>query len=99
MRVNIGKYRKNCTRKISIRIDESDTYNVDVTLSHIIWRLLSRYKKVTLSGWDDMSNNKWKKILKKIINAFKDISEGNYADESTKEGLNLFAIHYFRFWW
>jgi hypothetical protein len=43
MKVNIGPYRKN--RKIDVRIDPHDTWNMNSTLAHIILPMLKQLKE------------------------------------------------------
>lgn len=50
MKVNIGKYKKNGDRKVDVRIDDFDTWNVDSTLALIIVPLLRKFKETKASA-------------------------------------------------
>lgn len=47
MKISIGKYPKNGSQKISIKIDKWDTYNMYQTLAMIIVPMLRQLKKTT----------------------------------------------------
>lgn len=50
MKVLLGKYQKSGERKISVRIDDYDTWNADATLAHVILPLLKRFKELSTSA-------------------------------------------------
>lgn len=50
MKVKIGKYKKNGKRKVDVRIDPSDTFNMDETLAYIILPMLKQIKEGKVSA-------------------------------------------------
>ena len=89
MKVSIGKFPKKFTteRKISVQIDDWDTWSLDHTLAIIIHPALVKYKQDSLEtghpclGIDmDMCtsgscdcNTKWQEMLDKMIWSFEQI--------------------------
>lgn len=57
MKINIGKYPKNCSkkRKIEVKIDEYDVYSLDETLCYVILPALKLFKKIK-HGAPNVSN-------------------------------------------
>ena len=89
MKVNIGKFPKKFTteRKISVQIDDFDTWSLDHTLAIIIHPALVKYKQDSLETGHpclgiDMDactsgsckcNNTWQEMLDKMIWSFEQI--------------------------
>lgn len=92
MRVKIGKFRgKNPPRKIKVRIDRDDLYNLDSTLANVILPALVEFRKdikacpyvedsdIPESILKESSDNhdliRWEFILDSMIRAFSLILE------------------------
>lgn len=108
MKVNIGRYYKNGKdRKVSITVDDYDTWNLDVTLAEVILPALKKYLEVSdkiidldipkFSG--DLTE---RQALEECISAFDKIVTWDFEDEDDFEkvqrGLNLFAEIYLSLW-
>ncbi len=63
MKVSIGPYPKKGKRKISVRIDEYDTWNMDHTLAHIIVPMLVQLKKTKHGTPNEMFSEEYSIIL------------------------------------
>ena len=66
-----------------IGFDDSETWNLDSTMSRFIYPRLKRYLKINIIAWTE----KEKKDLKLILKVFKMLSEGSY--DLTKEDNDL----------
>ncbi len=83
--------------------DDSDLWSLDQTISEFILPRLKEFKR-TLHGYPgDMTEEEWNQILDKMIIAFElgskgfwDVNEEDFT--IAKEGLDLFAKHFFELW-
>ena len=104
MKVNISKYPKKFTteRKISVQIDDFDTWSLDHTLAIIIYPALVKYKedsKVTghpCLGSDDVESctsgvcgceTKWQEMLDKMIYSFKSIIDDEFSETAEEKKI------------
>lgn len=89
MKVFMGEFpNDNSERKISIEIDNFDTWNLDNTLAKIIFPTLEQLRDTThgypseLESGDDYSGaEKWTFILNEMIFAMKCISNEHWDDK------------------
>ena len=68
-------------RKVKIRIDEYDTWNMDKTLAMIIVPMLIQLKKTTHGYPPDLTEEEWNKILDKMIWSFREILEDDWESK------------------
>jgi len=89
--------------------DDSDTWNLDISLSALIVPRLQKFKEIT-DCYSGDSEDEWKQQLAKMIRAFelcRDQFElpgdrSSHTPEETNEiteGLALFAKYYRGLWW
>ena len=81
MKVNIKNYPNpdgmfykmgiNKEQKVSVKIDKWDTYNMDVTLAHIVYPMLVQLKETKHTHPSDLTEEKWDSILDDMIFSFK----------------------------
>ena len=103
MKVSLGPYPKRCSkRKVSIKIDKWDCYDVAHTLSIIIVPLLTKYRSLRSGHPCGISEERWDTILVKMIYAFQKIAEDKEVIEHTKEvknGMRLFIKYFHHLWY
>lgn len=91
----IKQYKTFIKQQFSQGWNDSDLWNLDMTISEFILPRLIRYRE--LYG-EDLSDEDWDKM----IGAFKyssDFYNQPISDiEKSKEGLRLFAENYFKLW-
>jgi hypothetical protein len=89
--------------------DDSETWDMDVTLSKLITPRLKRYIEIA----SDFSHpgcvencDKWTEILNKMVLAFELCADENRSflmspedEQVVEEGLKLFAEYYRGLWW
>jgi len=112
LKVNIGKYSDdpNVSRKINIKIDDYDMWNLDHTLALIILPSLKKFKK-NLAGCpanfvkDDkeVGFKKWENTIQKMIDAFEilaseDIIYEEKFQKTVTKGLKLFSKYFQNLW-
>ena len=86
---------------------DAETFNLDMTLSMIIYSYLCYFRDHCLVGHPaSMTFEQWKKILDKMIEAFKlQIENDNYNEISKNRqkkinyGMKLFVKYYNHLWW
>ena len=81
MKVNIKNYPNpdgmfykmgiNKEQKVSVKINKWDTYNMDVTLAHIVYPMLVQLKETKHTHPSDLTEEKWDSILDDMIFSFK----------------------------
>ncbi len=81
MKVNIKNYPNpdgilykmgvNKEQHISVKVDKWDTYNMDVTLAHIVHPMLVQLKETKHTYPSGLTEEKWDSILDDMIFAFK----------------------------
>ncbi len=97
MLVKIGRYpgrrSKRTEQKIEVRIDDWDVWDLDHTLSHIIYPALVKLKEQKMGSCfvdeEDVPGNlhnadvheKWNWVLDEMIWAFKQKKEGNWEEQ------------------
>lgn len=76
MKVYIGNWPKNPAkeRKVNIRIDKWDTWNMDNTLSLIIEPMLKQLKATQHGYPSGLTEQEWNEILDKMIFAFESLN-------------------------
>ena len=85
----------------------AETFNLDATLSMIIYSYLCYFRDNCLVGYPgSMTFEKWKEIIDKMIEAFKLQIEGDNYNEISKNrkkkinyGMRLFIKYYNHLWW
>ena len=85
----------------------AETFNLDMTLSMIIYSYLCYFRDNCLVGNPGgMTFEKWKEIIDKMIEAFKlQIENDNYNEISKNRqkkinyGMKLFIKYYNHLWW
>ena len=104
MKVNIGKFPKkfDAQRKISVQIDDFDTWSLDHTLALIIHPALVKFKQDSLEtghpclGSDDVESctsgicgceTKWQEMLDKMIYAFKSIIDDEFSETAEEKKI------------
>lgn len=106
MKVNIGRYYKNGKdRKVSITVDDYDTWNLDVTLAEVILPALKKYLEVSdkiicLDVPRYSGGLTERQAIEECIWTFDKIatSIGDGEKERVQKGLNLFAEIYLSLW-
>ncbi len=83
--------------------DDSDTWNLDKTVSEFVLPRLKRFKELNDGTPGTLQEEEWLEIIDKMILAFelhskKDIGTSEHQNE-IKEGLSLFAEYYECLWW
>lgn len=88
--------------------DDSELWNLDVTIAKFVLPRLKRFKEIitscpgTFEGDDDIEQ--WYTILDKIIFSMEKISQDNYSDpnldidKKVEEGLELFGKYFSALW-
>ena len=71
MKVEIGEYPDVGEQKVSVHIDKWDTWNMDITLAHIVVPMLEQLKATKHGYPSELPDEKaWDDILDQIIFAF-----------------------------
>lgn len=83
-----------------VKIDKQDWISVKSTLPLILVPLLKEFKKNTKSYPISMDEEKWAKILDRMIFAFENVDNVNdkVTYDAVTNGINLFARHYQDLW-
>jgi len=112
MKIYLGRYPLNdeTERKIRIRIDKWDVWNMDHTLSMLIVPLLKELKRQHHGYPMGLTPKKWDLILDDMVWTFENIIDEDELnigmnkeerinfDKRIKKGLNLFAKHFRDLW-
>ncbi|HAI57752.1 MAG TPA: hypothetical protein DCM04_07400 [Saprospirales bacterium] len=71
MKVSIEKPNSNSgTQNVDVQVEDWDTWNVDITLSHIIVPLLRKYKERNHGYPEPLDKEKWDNMLDSMIYSF-----------------------------
>ena len=98
----IKKFKK---QRLERGFDDSETWNLSATILEFT---LPRLKVLIdlINGYPpELTEEEWKVILEKIVNAIESILEDNYAFETEykismqNEGMDLFFKYFFDLWW
>lgn len=84
--------------------DDSETWNLDVTVAEFVLPRLRRFKEVAITLPLEMSEAEWAEELDCMIAAFEFVaSDSNFTftpwDESVQRGLELFGKRFIHLWW
>jgi len=84
--------------------DDSETWNLDYTISKMILPKLKRFKKVSITVPVGLTEDEWNDHLDKMIFAFERSSSKSRYETTTgwekhQEGLDLFAKYFSSLWW
>lgn len=112
------KNKFNLCRKITFfwqrrlrGFDDSETWNLEGTISEFILPRLIRFKQVNICHPFDLTEQKWDEALDKMILAFElhqtifdwegevDKKESKKKYKQIDEGLKLFAKYFLNLWW
>ena len=107
MKVSIGPYPDEGDQEVDVHIDKWDTWNMDVTLSHIIAPMLVQLKETKHGYPANLTEAGWNEILDEMIWAF-EYKSGNFdslMDDNhleTQSRLNrafkMFGQYYEHLW-
>lgn len=82
--------------------DDTETWNLWITVSKFILPRLRRYKQVD-HFWPSVvsSRKEWSEIIDKMIETFEILSDDTeeYAGNAVEEGLDLFRKYFLCLWW
>lgn len=99
MKVSIGKYKKDGTRRTKIEISKEDIFSLDHTLALVILPALKVYKEASAGCPACVLPKKWDEILDKIIKSFEmKINDGYQDEDEMQEGFELFGKWYQHLW-
>lgn len=79
--------------------DDTETWNLDSTISSFIVPRLRRFKEVNLCYPVELTEEEWDKILDKMITFFEHNKEVNLEENPCPEGFDLFHKYFFDLWW
>ncbi len=103
---NDDREKKYCRQRIERGFDDSETWNLDVTIANFIIPRLERFIEVNICYPPDMEKDGWDKKLNIMLEAFKLIVRDDAVCDFTKEedktvnkGLKLFKKYFFDLWW
>ena len=113
MKVKIGNYQKNPSkdRKISVEIDDWDTFSLDHTLALIIHPALIKFKEKENGHPSGLSEKEWHDILDCMIFSFgkklndddgmvcNDIEQTKKNIAEIQKGFDYFGKYYQNLWW
>lgn len=100
MKVNIGDYKKDGTRKTKVKISRDDIYSLDATLALVILPALKKYRENEGGRPCDISEEEWHEIIDKMIKSFQmKIDDDTWEDaQEMQEGFELFGEWYQNLW-
>lgn len=79
--------------------DDTELWNLDVTISKFVLPRLKAFKEYTLTGPVELSHDEWQDTLQKMIDAFEQISDVTIGEnEIITLGLSLFHRYFLRLW-
>lgn len=101
-----GYRKKKLKKQLKKRgFDDSETWNLDSTISRFIYPRLLRFVEVNNGYPNGLTEEKWNKILGKMSLAFLPEPENYDTEEYTtwrknrKKGLKLFTKYFDQLWW
>lgn len=96
------KRQKKWKKQRKVRgFDDTELYDLDVTMANFILPRLRRFKKVSIT-YPCETPEEWDAVLDKMITAFSLICDYNYSidrDAEIEEGLKLFGEYFRALWW
>ena len=102
MKVSIGKYKKDGTRRTKVEISKDDIFSLDYTLTLVILPCLKAYREENRGCPAYILPEKWDEIIDKMIKSFEmKIDDCGYTideDEEMQEGFELFGKWYQHLW-
>lgn len=99
MKVNIGKYKKDGTRRTKVEISKDDILSLDQTLAIVIGYSLKEFKAHNHSYPAILTMGKWDEILDKMIFSFQNKAKGSQENSiEMQQGFNLFAKWFQHLW-
>ena len=81
--------------------DDTETWNLYVTITNFIVPRLKRFRKTTISHPPNLTMEEWKDILKQMTRGFEEVLKSDEEDcdhEKTMLALELFSKWYFHLW-
>lgn len=84
--------------------DDSETWNLDVTIAEFILPRLKVFKELNIAYPPSLTPEKWDEIIDTMIYSFEEIIKNDWSlDEEVnrkiKLGLDNFREYYFNLWW
>lgn len=93
-------------QRIERGFDDSETWNLDLTIARFILPRLKRFIELTNGYPPDLTPEIWNEYLNKMKIAFESIVEDavemylpNYDRSKIDEGLELFSRYFKNLWW
>lgn len=81
--------------------DDTETWNLDVTISAFIVPRLKRFKEVSNGYPADLTEEQWDEALDKMIKFFEfSADDSKFLEENIySEGFDLFCKYFHSLWW
>lgn len=94
-------YKKLQKQLIANGIDNSEVWNLDITLAKFILPRLKLLRKIRNGYPPNLTDSTWKETLKKMENSFQITIDGTLCEDNRLQytlGLNLFAQYFPHLW-
>ncbi|MCK9596587.1 hypothetical protein M0R19_05345 [Candidatus Pacearchaeota archaeon] len=95
--------KKFSKQRKTIGFDDSETWNLDLTIARFVLPRLKRFKEVTIAYPGSMTSEEWDEVLNKIICSFEILVSNGGIDlenfETYREGMELFYKCFQYLWW
>ena len=95
--------KKFVKQRQTVGFDDSETWNLDMTIAGFVLPRLKRFKEVCAVHPGELTEEEWDGILDEMIAGFelisKTVNHSKEEDKQANKAIKLFSKYFFALWW